>query len=95
MRRWRRRGPKPASPPPWVIVKIARHEPQADLMVNILREADIAAFARRAMGFELPDFFGFGAREVLVRADQLDEARLVLDPFDARPAPGRMPDDRA
>lgn len=62
-------------------------------MVNILREAGIPAFTRRARGFELPDFFGFGAREVLVRADQRDEARRVLDPFDARPAPGVMPDD--
>ena len=64
-------------------------------MVNILRQADIPAFARRAVGFDLPDFFGFGAREVLVRADQLDEARRVLDPFAARPAPGRMPDEHA
>jgi hypothetical protein len=76
-----------------VVVRIARHEPEADLMVNILREADIPAFARRARGFELPDFFGFGAREVLVRADRRDEARRVLDPFDARPAPGMMPGD--
>ena len=61
-------------------------------MVNILREAGIPAFTRRARGFELPDFFGFGAREVLVRADRREEARRVLDPFDARPAPGVMPD---
>ena len=40
-----------------------------------------------------PDYFGFGAREVLVRADRLEEARTVLDPFDARPAPGVMPDE--
>ncbi len=60
-------------------------------MVNILHEAGIPAFTRRARGFELPDFFGFGAREVLVRADRREEARRVLDPFDARPAPGVMP----
>jgi hypothetical protein len=75
------------------MVRIARHEPEADLMVNILREAGIPAFTRRARGFELPDFFGFGAREVLVRADRWEEARRVLDPFDARPAPGVMPDE--
>lgn len=89
---WRRR-PRPPSPPPWVAVEIARHEPEADLMVNILREAGIPAYARRARGFELPDYFGFGAREVLVRADRREEARRVLDPFESRPAPGVMPDE--
>jgi hypothetical protein len=87
---WRRRRgrERPPDPPPWVAIAVARHQPEADLIVNMLREADVPAYHRRTIGFDVPDFVGFGAREVLVRADRADEARALLDPFDWRPARG-------
>ena len=85
---WRRRRDRPPDPLPWVTITIARHQPEADLIVNMLREADVPAFHRRTMGFDVPDFVGFGARAVLVRADRAEEARALLDPFEWRAAPG-------
>jgi hypothetical protein len=87
---WRRDdGPPP--PTPWVALTHARHAPEADLVVNLLREADIPAYQRRAIGADVPDFFGFGARVVMVPADRVDEARALLDPFEWRDAPGEPP----
>jgi len=78
---FRRRERKPA-PAPWVTVTHARHQPEADLIVNMLRDGGIPAYNRRTMAFDVPDFFGFGARVVLVPADRVAEARTLLDPFE-------------
>ncbi len=92
MRLWPRRRPAGrAEPAPWVRASFARHQPEADLVVNLLRDAGIPAYHRRTIGFDVPDFFGFGAREVMVRADQLLDARELLDPFRFQQAPGADP----
>lgn len=83
-----RRGTRSQPPPRWVPLTHAQHQPEADLIVNMLRDSGIPAYNRRSMAFDVPDFFGFGARVVLVPADRLDEARLLLDPFEWREAEG-------
>ncbi len=74
-------APGPAATcPPWVVVAWARHEPEADLIVNLLHEHGIAAYHRRGLGVDVPDFLAMGQRVVLVPADQHDMARELLEP---------------
>lgn len=83
-----RRRPREPTPTPWVTLTHARHQPEAELLVNMLRDGGIPAYSKRTMAFDVPDFFGFGARVILVPADRADEARTLLDPFDWHDAPG-------
>lgn len=95
MRIWRKRDAPPA-PPPWVIAAVARHQPEADLIVNLLREGDIPAYHRRGRGFDVPDFLALGPREVMVPQDRAADARRLLDaPGWRRPTPDGEPDEPA
>lgn len=72
-------------PGPWVRLTRARHQPEADLIVNMLAGVGIEAFHRRSRGFDVPDFLASGPRDVLVRSADLDLAREQLTPDDAGP----------
>lgn len=76
---FRRREPR-APETRWVILTVARHQPEADLIVNLLRDVDIPSFHRRDGGFDVPDFLAIGPRAVMVPQELLDEARAVIAP---------------
>jgi hypothetical protein len=61
-------------------VAIAMHQPEADMLVAVLREAGIPAMARPVATY-VPDMGVAGRREVLVPADRELEARALLDPL--------------
>ena len=86
-RRKRTRTPEPA---PWVIVAVARHQPEADLLVNLLHDGAIPAYHRRGRGFDVPDFLALGPREVMVPQERVADARALLDAPGWEPAPGEM-----
>jgi len=60
----------------------ARHQPEADLIVNLLADVGIVAFQRRMRGFDVPDFLATGPRDIMVRASDLDAAREQIAPTD-------------
>ena len=87
----RRRSSVPRPPEPsWVRVAWARHQPEAELIIGLLREAGIPAFARRSGGVDVPDMLAGGTREVLVPAGRALEAHALLDPMET----GEDPDER-
>lgn len=70
-----------------VRLMIARHEPEAELVCGLLRDADIVCAHRITdfafgSGGEVPSS-GAGAREVLVRASELERARALLADLEA------------
>jgi hypothetical protein len=72
----RRREPSP----PWVPVAVAMHEPEADMLINVLQNAGIPAMQRRS-GFDNPGMLAGGPRQILVRAQDQLEAHAILDPL--------------
>lgn len=74
--------------PQWVRVAWARHQPEAEMLAEMLRQAGIPVFFRRTGGVDVPDMLAGGPRELMVPAERAEEARTVLDPFEWRPAPG-------
>jgi hypothetical protein len=73
------------------MVTVARHQPEADLIVNLLHDADIPAYHRRGRGFDVPDFLALGPREVMVPHDRSDDARALLEAPGWEQAPGQPP----
>jgi Putative prokaryotic signal transducing protein len=74
-----------------VKVAYARHLPEAELIQQLLRDEGIPCMARRAAGFDVPDFLAAGPREILVASDNEEWARRVLDgwqPIDLDQPPG-------
>ena len=88
---WWRKGERAPTPTPWVIAAVARHQPEADLLVNLLHDGDIPAYHRRGRGFDVPDFLALGPREVMVPHDRAADAAALLDAPGWRPAPGEPP----
>jgi Putative prokaryotic signal transducing protein len=81
-----------------VKVAYAQHLPEAELIQSFLRDEGIPCMARRAAGFDVPDFLAAGPREILVAADNEEWARRVLDGWrpiddDDRPTGGQEVDD--
>ena len=76
---WWRKGERAPTPTPWVIAAVARHQPEADLLVNLLHDGEIPAYHRRGRGFDVPDFLALGPREVMVPHDRAADARALLD----------------
>ncbi|HEV2998452.1 MAG TPA: DUF2007 domain-containing protein [Solirubrobacteraceae bacterium] len=72
-----------------VQVAYAQHLPEAELLQSFLRDEGIPCVARRAAGFDVPDFLAAGPREILVAADNEEWARRVLDGW--RPIDGDGP----
>jgi Putative prokaryotic signal transducing protein len=62
------------------LVKVARaqNEPEAELIQGLLLEQGIPSMARRAPGFDVPDFLASGPRDVLVPESGAAIAREVL-----------------
>ena len=88
--RRRRRDPKP-EPVTWVKVAFARHQPEAEMLANLLAELDIPLLVRRTT-IDVPDMLAGGPRELLVPADRELEARALIDPkepIDVEADPGR------
>ncbi|HTR89761.1 MAG TPA: hypothetical protein VMG62_06590 [Solirubrobacteraceae bacterium] len=70
------------------LVKVARaqNQPEAELIQGLLLEHGIPSLARRAPGFDVPDFLASGARDVLVPQSGLEAARQALHPSGDQPA---------
>jgi hypothetical protein len=62
-----------------VKVAYAQHLPEAELLQSFLRDEGIRCMARRAAGFDVPDFLAAGPREILVAEGDEEWARRVLD----------------
>jgi hypothetical protein len=62
-----------------VKVAYAQHLPEAELLQSFLRDEGIRCMARRAAGFDVPDFLAAGPREILVASEDEEWARRVLD----------------
>jgi len=91
--RRRERPPRP-EPVRWVKIAFARHQPEADMLANLLAELEIPVLVRRTT-IDVPDMLAGGPRELLVPADRALEARALLDPMEpleGEPGePGRGP----
>ncbi len=70
-----------------VKVAYAQHLPEAELIQSFLREEGIPCMARRAAGFDVPDFLAAGPREILVASENEEWARRVLDGWPPPPIP--------
>jgi hypothetical protein len=56
----------------------ARNLPEAELIQGLLIEEGIPSMARRAPGFDVPDFLAAGPRDILVPESGLQAAREAL-----------------
>lgn len=74
--RWPRRSAGPP-PPRLVRVAIALHQPEAEMLAQMLGDAGIPVLVRRAT-FDVPDMLAAGPRALMVPEDRLAEARAVL-----------------
>ena len=63
---------------PLVKVARARHQAEAELMENLLRDQGIPSLSRRSGGFDVPDFLAAGPRDVLVPTSAAATAREIL-----------------
>lgn len=80
------RRPRPAdSDDRLVQVAVAIHEPEADLLLQILREAGIPAMHRRTE-FDYPGMLAGGPRAILVPSRYALEAHAILDPLPDEPS---------
>lgn len=75
-----------AEPP--VKVAWAANQPQAELLQQLLLEYGIPSLVRRQLGFDLPDYLSAGARDILVPADAVQDARVVLAQVEPPPEAG-------
>ncbi len=73
------RGPK------LVRVAVARHMPESELMLSLLRDAEIPAMARRTAGFDVPDMLAAGPRDIVVPEHFEADAREVLQTLGEAP----------
>ena len=73
------------------LVKVARaaNQAEAELLQNLLLESGVPSLARRAGGFDVPDFLAAGPRDVLVPEGGAAVAREVLGPRSPRPPVAR------
>lgn len=74
-------GDRP-SPPSWVRVALALHQPEAEMLAGMLGDLDIPVLIRRTT-IDVPDMLAGGPRELLVPIEYADDARAALAP----PAP--------
>jgi zinc ribbon protein len=69
-------------------VKVARQQPEAELIQSMLLEEGIPSTLRRTRGFDVPEMLAAGPRDILVPASGVSAAREVL-------LEAEMIDDRA
>jgi hypothetical protein len=74
-----------------VRVVSAQHQAEAEMVQGILLEEGIPSMTRRSAGFDVPDMLAAGRRDILVPASGADAARDVLMQAElldeARPGP--------
>jgi hypothetical protein len=63
-----------------VKVAYAQNLPQAEMIQGLLLEEGIPSMARRAPGFDVPDFLAAGPRDILVPESGCQAAREALQP---------------
>ena len=80
-----------------VRVKVARQQPEAELIQSLLLEEGIPSTLRRTRGFDVPEMLAAGPRDVLVPAsgavaarEVLLEAELIDDRVAVPTSPGRL-----
>lgn len=61
-----------------VSVAIGRHQPEAELIQNLLLEEGVPSTLRRTQGFDVPEMMAAGPRDVLVPQSGVATAREVL-----------------
>jgi hypothetical protein len=71
-----------------VKVAYAQNLPQAELIQGLLLEEGIPSLARRARGFDVPDFLAAGPRDILVPESGVQAAREALSAPPAEPDSG-------
>ncbi|HEX8120396.1 MAG TPA: zinc ribbon domain-containing protein [Solirubrobacteraceae bacterium] len=59
-------------------VKVARQQPEAELIQSMLLEEGIPSTLRRTRGFDVPEMLAAGPRDILVPASGVSAAREVL-----------------
>jgi hypothetical protein len=85
--RWPKREPrKPATQ--WLPVAWTRNQPEADMLVNILRQSDVPAYARRHGSGDVPEMMSAGPHVVMVPASRALEAHALVDPIPAQETEG-------
>ncbi len=67
-----------------VRVAVASHEPEAEMLLQVLRNAGIPAMQRRTE-FDHPGMLAAGPRVILVPARYALEAHALLDPLPDEP----------
>ncbi len=75
---FRRHKNSDASRPPWVRAALALHEPEAQMLADMLRQEGIPSLIRRTT-MDVPDMLAGGPREILVPEDSLMRAREILN----------------
>jgi hypothetical protein len=83
--RFPRRPRRTDDPDRLVRVAVAIHEPEAELLLQILRDAGIPAMHRRTE-FDYPGMLAGGPRAILVPARYALEAHAILDPLPDEPS---------
>lgn len=77
---WQRLFGSADDEPSFVRVAVARNQPESELLLMLLREAEIPACFGRTRGFDVPDMLAAGPRDILVPAHLELDARAVLQP---------------
>lgn len=77
---WWQRWFGDSSDPDFVRVAVARNQPESELLLMLLRDAEIPACFGRTRGFDVPDMLAAGPRDILVPAHLELDARAVLQP---------------
>jgi hypothetical protein len=68
-------------PDEWTRVAFARHQPEADMLIGMLHNEGLTAYARRPAGADVPDMGAGGPREIMVRAIDALRAHALIDPM--------------
>jgi hypothetical protein len=76
---------------PLVKVAWARNQAEAELIAGLLLEEGIPSVAKRAPGFDVPDFLAAGPRDIFVAASGVDNARDILGAQEGYERPPREP----
>jgi hypothetical protein len=76
---------------PLVKVAWARNQAEAELIAGLLLEEGIPSVAKRAPGFDVPDFLAAGPRDIFVAASGVDNARDILGAQEGYERPAREP----
>jgi hypothetical protein len=72
------RRPPATGDPELVRLTGAANEAEADMIVDLLAQHDIPTLVQRMAGFDAPGFLASGPRSLLVRSDQLAQARELV-----------------